>query len=88
MKKNLFTLLAVSSGISLALFMADGAQAASSSLQVAESSVSLPVKPVFSLNLVNSTLNWTEQPDSPNPILHSLGCACAVCSKTNREIAL
>jgi zinc/manganese transport system permease protein len=81
-------LLAISSGVSLALLMVDGAQAASGLSQAAESSVSFSGKPVFRLNLVNSTLNWTEQPDSPNPILHSLGCVCAVCSQPNREITL
>jgi hypothetical protein len=67
LKKNLFALLAISSCVSLSLLTTDGAQAASSLSQTADSAVSFSGKPTFSLNLVNSSLNWTGQPQQSNP---------------------
>lgn len=83
MKKNLFTLLLISSSVSLVLFMANGAQAASSLFQSSQALFYSSEKVVLNLNIVNSSLNWTKQIGRSNPILHDLGCSCVVCSPAN-----
>jgi hypothetical protein len=85
MIKNLLALLATSASLAAMLFIANTADAAPLLEHNATTTVSAPAIAVVSLNLTPS-LNLTSQQN--NPIVHNLGCACAVCSGSSRQPSL
>jgi hypothetical protein len=85
MIKNLLALLATSASLAAMLFIANTAYAAPLLEQNVTPTVSKPAIAVASINL-NSNLNLTSQQN--NPIVHHLGCACAVCAGSSRQPSL
>ncbi len=73
MLKGLLSLLLTSSSLTVVLLLAHVAQAAPLLEEVTGSTPQ-----IVNLNWVHSTFNLSNQ--SQNPILHSLGCTCAVCT--------
>jgi hypothetical protein len=80
MYKNLLALLAASASLAVMLLMANTAYATPIIAPNLDLAIATPVVRVVNLNLANPTLNLTNQ--TSNPILHNLGCTCAVCTGT------
>jgi hypothetical protein len=83
MYKNLLALLAASASLAVMLLMANTANATPIIAPNLDLAIATPVIRVVNLNLANPTLNLTNQ--TSNPILHNLGCACAVCMDALRQ---
>lgn len=77
MLKGLLSLLLTASSLTAVLLLANVAQAAPLGEDATVSTQQL-----VNLNWVNSTFSLSNQ--SQDPILHSLGCACAVCTGASR----
>lgn len=77
------TLLAASNTLVIILMMTNAAQASPVMPTV---SISASNAQVTNLNLVNASLILSDR--ESNPVLHSLGCTCAICTGASQSTSL